>query len=117
MLRVKRSVQAQYNTQVNFMSTQMLAAASGFTTDVTPTGVCVCVCCVLRCVWVDVHMRVFCGCVISCGHCAKYCNIGKYTELGAGVDEMALLEEKAKKIAEEAKKDQPKPKATMTFVK
>lgn len=28
MLRIKRSVQAQYNTQVNFMSAQMLAAAS-----------------------------------------------------------------------------------------
>lgn len=75
MLRVKRSVQAQFNTQVNFMSTQMLAAASGFTTDLNPS------------------------------------------ELGAGVDEMALLEERAKKIAEDAKKDQPKPKSTMTFVK
>ena len=40
-----------------------------------------------------------------------------HTELGAGVDEMALLEERAKKIAEDAKKDQPKPKSTMTFVK
>ena len=28
MLRIKRSVQAQYNTQVNFMSAQMLATAS-----------------------------------------------------------------------------------------
>ena len=27
MLRIKRSVQAMYNTQVNFMSAQMLAAA------------------------------------------------------------------------------------------
>lgn len=29
MLRIKRSVQAIYNTQVNFMSAQMLAASSG----------------------------------------------------------------------------------------
>ncbi|KAK3752668.1 hypothetical protein QZH41_006488 [Actinostola sp. cb2023] len=29
MLRIKRSVQAQFNTQVNFMSAQMLAAAAG----------------------------------------------------------------------------------------
>lgn len=29
MLRIKRSVQAMYNTQVNFMSAQMLAAAGG----------------------------------------------------------------------------------------
>ncbi|XP_048587532.1 pre-mRNA-splicing factor SYF1-like [Nematostella vectensis] len=29
MLRIKRSVQAQFNTQVNFMSAQMLAAATG----------------------------------------------------------------------------------------
>ena len=28
MLRIKRSVQAQYNTQVNLMSAQMMAAAS-----------------------------------------------------------------------------------------
>lgn len=35
MLRIKRSVQAQYNTQVNFMSAQMLAAA---TKEVQITG-------------------------------------------------------------------------------
>jgi len=35
MLRIKRSVQAQYNTQVNFMSAQMLAAA---TKEVQVTG-------------------------------------------------------------------------------
>ena len=29
MLRIKRSVQAMYNTQVNFMSAQMLAVAGG----------------------------------------------------------------------------------------
>jgi len=38
MLRIKRSVQAQYNTQVNFMSAQMLAAASGLSTDTTHSG-------------------------------------------------------------------------------
>ena len=38
MLRIKRSIQAQFNTQVNFMSAQMLAAASGYTTDSTPSG-------------------------------------------------------------------------------
>ena len=75
MLRIKRSIQAQFNTQVNFMSAQMLAAASGYTTDSTPS------------------------------------------ELGAGVDEMAVLEEQARKIAEVAKKDQPKPKTTVAFVK
>lgn len=37
MLRIKRSVQAQYNTQVNFMSAQMLAAA---TKEVQVTGDC-----------------------------------------------------------------------------
>lgn len=34
MLRIKRSVQATYNTQVNFMSSQMLKA----TTNATGTG-------------------------------------------------------------------------------
>nr|XP_039253689.1 pre-mRNA-splicing factor SYF1-like [Styela clava] len=39
MLRIKRSVQATYNTQVNFMSAQMLAAASnttGTSADLAP---------------------------------------------------------------------------------
>jgi len=39
MLRIKRSVQAKYNTQVNFMSAQMLAAssqASGTVSDLAP---------------------------------------------------------------------------------
>jgi pre-mRNA-splicing factor SYF1 len=67
MLRIKRSVQAQYNTQVNLMSAQMLAAASK---DVQVTG--------------------------------------------ESLDEMRLLEEQARRIAEEANKDKPK---TMTFVK
>lgn len=35
---------------------------------------------------------------------------------GESLDEMKLLEEQARKIAEEAKKDQP-PKKSMTFVK
>uniref|UniRef100_F6SBF1 Suppressor of forked domain-containing protein n=1 Tax=Ciona intestinalis TaxID=7719 RepID=F6SBF1_CIOIN len=41
MLRIKRSVQATYNTQVNYMSAQMLAAAgnlTGTTSDLTPDG-------------------------------------------------------------------------------
>lgn len=38
MLRIKRSVQATYNTQVNFMSSQMLKA----TTSSTGTGKNVC---------------------------------------------------------------------------
>ena len=38
MLRIKRSVQAQFNTQVNFMSAQMLAAASGLSADTTRSG-------------------------------------------------------------------------------
>jgi pre-mRNA-splicing factor SYF1 len=67
MLRIKRSVQAQYNTQVNFMSAQMLATASK---EVQITG--------------------------------------------ESMDEMRLLEEQARRIAEEAHKDQPK---SMTFVK
>ena len=41
MLRIKRSVQAQYNTQVNLMSAQMLAAASK---DVQVTGEALSVC-------------------------------------------------------------------------
>jgi len=35
MLRIKRSVQAQFNTQVNFMSAQMLAAAASKTAGAT----------------------------------------------------------------------------------
>jgi len=36
MLRIKRSVQAKYNTQVNFMSAQMLAAQSSHLTTAEP---------------------------------------------------------------------------------
>ncbi|GAB6022007.1 Pre-mRNA-splicing factor SYF1 [Chamberlinius hualienensis] len=40
MLRIKRSVQAKYNTQVNFMSAQMMAVSSGSSTvaDLAPGG-------------------------------------------------------------------------------
>ncbi|XP_066295028.1 pre-mRNA-splicing factor SYF1-like [Branchiostoma lanceolatum] len=38
MLRIKRSVQATYNTQVNFMSAQMLAAAGSATGTVADLG-------------------------------------------------------------------------------
>ena len=33
MLRIKRSVQATYNVQVNFMSAQMIAASSAVTSQ------------------------------------------------------------------------------------
>ena len=46
MLRIKRSVQAQFSTQVNFVSVQMLAAAAGQEAT-NKTGkvseVCICV--------------------------------------------------------------------------
>ncbi|KAL5483850.1 hypothetical protein EMCRGX_G020266 [Ephydatia muelleri] len=70
MLRIKRSVQAQFNTQVNFTSTQMLATAAN-----------------------------------------------ELQASGGNVDEMKALEERAKKIAEEAKMDQPRTSKSMMFVK
>lgn len=36
---------------------------------------------------------------------------------GESLDEMKLLEEQARKIADEAKSDTPKPRTTMAFVK
>jgi len=42
MLRIKRSVQAKFNVQVNYMSAQMLATAgnlTGTTSDLAPTGI------------------------------------------------------------------------------
>ena len=36
---------------------------------------------------------------------------------GGNIDEMRLLEEEARKIAEESKKEQPKGMKTMSFVK
>lgn len=71
MLRIKRSVQAMYNTQVNFMSAQMLAAAGG-KGDNKDTG---------------------------------------------QTDEMKKLEEKAKQLAEESLRDQPKQDKNILFVR
>lgn len=70
MLRIKRSVQAMYNTQVNFMSSQMLAAAAGSKGD-NPES----------------------------------------------TDDMKRLEEKAKQLAEESLRDQPKPDKNILFVR
>ena len=58
MLRIKRSVQATFNTQVNFMSTQMLAAQTSRDGEenADATGAC----------WRWLCMRVWvyvCGCV------------------------------------------------------
>lgn len=39
MLRIKRSVQARYNTQVNFMSSQMLAASQAMSDSTTGTSI------------------------------------------------------------------------------
>jgi hypothetical protein len=38
MLRIKRSVQATYNVQVNFMSAQMIAASSAATGQLSAQG-------------------------------------------------------------------------------
>ncbi|XP_063424843.1 pre-mRNA-splicing factor SYF1-like [Mytilus trossulus] len=70
MLRIKRSIQAMYNTQVNFMSSQMLAAAAGAKGD-NPES----------------------------------------------TDDMKRLEEKAKQLAEESLRDQPKPDKNILFVR
>ena len=72
MLRIKRSVQAMYNTQVNFMSSQMLAAAAGTKGDNQETG---------------------------------------------QTDDMKRLEEKAKQLAEESLRDQPKQDKNILFVR
>ncbi|VDO92828.1 unnamed protein product [Soboliphyme baturini] len=84
MLRIKRSVQATYNTQINFMSAQMLAAASGQ----MKTSMCVTVVC---------HLLT-----------AMF-NLAE--EMTAG-DSMALLEAKAQQLAEEASKGGQKSKVS-----
>eukprot|EP00918_Siedleckia_nematoides_P090048 GHVU01197927.1.p1 GENE.GHVU01197927.1~~GHVU01197927.1.p1 ORF type:complete len:741 (+),score=135.56 GHVU01197927.1:233-2455(+) len=71
LLRIKRSVQATYNTQVNFMSAQMLAAQSA----------------------------------------------AKEALAEDARNDMATLEEKARQLAEEAVRDQPKPDKGILFIR
>uniref|UniRef100_V9KGE2 Pre-mRNA-splicing factor SYF1 n=2 Tax=Callorhinchus milii TaxID=7868 RepID=V9KGE2_CALMI len=76
MLRIKRSVQATYNTQVNFMSSQMLKASTNTSSTVSD---------------------------LAPGQ--------------SGMDDMKLLEQKAQRLAEEAEREQPKPKDKILFVR
>jgi len=73
MLRIKRSVQAKYNTQVNFMSAQMLAAQSSHLTTAEPPP-----------------------------------NEG---------NEMQMLEEASRALADEAAKDKLKPDRSILYVR
>jgi pre-mRNA-splicing factor SYF1 len=76
MLRIKRSIQAQFNTQVNFMSAQMMAGGQqGAATGTTIGGV------------------------------------------NEDLDEMAELERKARQMAEDAERDQPRLKRDVLFVR
>nr|XP_015195570.1 PREDICTED: pre-mRNA-splicing factor SYF1-like [Lepisosteus oculatus]XP_015195571.1 PREDICTED: pre-mRNA-splicing factor SYF1-like [Lepisosteus oculatus] len=76
MLRIKRSVQATYNTQVNFMSSQMLKASTSSTGTVSD---------------------------LAPGQ--------------SGIDDMKMLEQKARQLAAEAEEDRPKPKDKILFVR
>ena len=94
MLRIKRSVQATFNTQVNFMSTQMLvaqnsveaaeAAQGGGATTRTPQSL--------------PSITFYLLCVFS-------------------GDEMAKLEAKARQLAEESAQDQPQGDKGILFVR
>ncbi|XP_074655253.1 pre-mRNA-splicing factor SYF1-like [Tubulanus polymorphus] len=77
MLRIKRSVQATFNTQVNFMSSQMLAASSN----------------------------------------KKAAEADAAAEGEDRPNEMQKLEERARQLAEESLKDQPKPDKGILFVR
>ena len=55
---------------------------------------------------------------VSEGGCEWSCQFNAYFVLvGESLDEMQLLEEQARRIAEEAARDQPKKPKSMTFVK
>lgn len=93
MLRIKRSVQATFNTQVNFMSAQMLAAASGQPKTSTVH---------FFILFVPVMLIII---------------LNTAADLTAG-DSMALLEAKAQQLAEEARKEVPKAKGgNISFVR
>lgn len=72
MLRIKRSIQAKYNTQVNFMSAQMLAAQSSHITTAEPPN---------------------------------------------EANEMKMLEEATRTLADEAAKDKLKPDRNILYVR
>ena len=94
MLRIKRSVQATFNTQVNFMSTQMLVAQNSVEAAEAAQG----------------------GGATTRTH-QSLPSITFYLLCVFSGDEMAKLEAKARQLAEESAQDQPQGDKGILFVR
>lgn len=112
MLRIKRSVQATYNTQVNFMASQMLKVYS----NATGTGT--------SCLLLDgdeLHLLFSSNPSLSLlliphlKHCLL--SVSDLAPGQSGMDDMKLLEQRAEHLAAEAERDQPRTKEKILFVR
>lgn len=117
MLRIKRSVQATYNTQVNFMASQMLKVYS----NATGTGELWS----LRWRSADGEMQIpppvqLCPFSASVPTPIHVCLLVPVSDLApgqSGMDDMKLLEQRAEQLAAEAERDQPRAKEKILFVR
>ena len=144
MLRIKRSVQAQFNTQVSWWALMCFHTCTIYTHifEYTHAHIHTCISHVYTHTHLCTHMstlhphRYWQLQQMSSRHQVWFPAHGMYARLilphthntlshkhtwtyisGGNVDEMKALEERAKKIAEEAKMDQPRTSKSMMFVK
>lgn len=114
MLRIKRSVQATYNTQVNFMASQMLKVYS----NATGTGNKFLLHIFLP---PDYHLKL----LVDYNMCLKltiicltiFISVSDLAPGQSGMDDMKLLEQRAEQLAAEAERDQPRTKEKILFVR
>jgi len=115
MLRIKRSVQATYNTQVNFMSSQMMKAttSSTGTGEGSHRGQCggwVRVC------WVPLHL-ITPSLSLSLLPLSPPSLVSDLAPGQLGLDDMKMLEQKAQLVAAEAQQDKVTPTEKILFVR
>ena len=136
MLRIKRSVQAQFNTQVSWWAL-MVTCVSSYMYHMhtythtyhmfTHTHIYAHTLHPHRCwqlqqmssrhqVWFPAHSMYARRILPHTHNTLPHKHTSTYIS-GGNVDEMKALEERAKKIAEEAKMDQPRTSKSMMFVK
>lgn len=110
MLRIKRSVQATYNTQVNFMSSQMLKATTSSTG--TSKNKLAANCCKTA-TGQMLTLRVY----VSPFKLFRFVSVSDLAPGQMGIDDMKMLEQKAQQLAAEAEQDKAKPKEKILFVR
>ena len=120
MLRIKRSVQATYNTQVNFMSSQMMKA----TTSSTGTGESrlhagetAAAAALVFGVRVPRYLYIYFFASLCLTLSPFVSQVSDLAPGQLGLDDMKMLEQKAQQLAAEAEQDKAKPKEKILFVR